>query len=229
MSGGEPGTNRRFSDEERDLLFGVLRNPRRIAVLRYLENAGSVSLGELAKHVAAELQDEEPDQVSDQQRKKAYISLYQAHLPKIANAGMIDFSKSEGRVEPAENELYDTALEYLEQASHFTASDDALPEDVIFDVLKSHRRRQILYYLEENGGEATTIELVEFIAAIENDVPVEELTSEQRKRVFKPFHQFHLPKMEETGLINHDRTTNEVELEELGEGIRDLLQKSEIE
>ncbi len=78
--------------------------------------------------------------------------------------------------------------------------------DVVFEILSNTRRRMVLYYLRKLGGSASVQELAEQIAALENDVDVEELQSQQRKRVYVSLYQTHIPKLEETGIIEYDDT-----------------------
>lgn len=76
--------------------------------------------------------------------------------------------------------------------------------DVVFDILSNSRRRLVLSRLREVGGESTTSDLAEYIAAIENDKPQEELTSQERKRVYVGIYQTHLPKMDDADVVDVD-------------------------
>lgn len=76
--------------------------------------------------------------------------------------------------------------------------------DVVFDILSNSRRRLILSHLREVGGESTTSDLAEYIAAIENDKPQSELTSQERKRVYVGIYQTHLPKMDDAAVVDVD-------------------------
>jgi DNA-binding transcriptional ArsR family regulator len=89
---------------------------------------------------------------------------------------------------------------------------EALPLDQVFEILKNSRRRQTLHYLEQNGGEASLSDLAEHIAAIENDVAVEAITSSQRKRVYVGLYQCHLPKMDDMDIIDFEKNRGTVEL-----------------
>lgn len=79
-----------------------------------------------------------------------------------------------------------------------------LSPDVVFEILSSRRRRMVLFLLRERNGSATVNELAQQIAALENDVEVENLTSQQQKRVYVSLYQTHLPKLEQTGIIDYD-------------------------
>lgn len=76
--------------------------------------------------------------------------------------------------------------------------------DVVFEILSNTRRRLVLYCLRQHGGPATVRGLTREIAAIENDVSVDELTRQQRKRVYVSLYQTHLPKLEDSGIIQYD-------------------------
>jgi len=87
-----------------------------------------------------------------------------------------------------------------------------LTRDDVFDLLSSARRRYILYYLRQEGGEATINELAAQIAVWENDVPPEELTSQDEKRVYVSLYQTHIPKLSEQGVVEYDSDTGTVRL-----------------
>ncbi|AXR81275.1 DUF7344 domain-containing protein [Natrarchaeobaculum sulfurireducens] len=84
-------------------------------------------------------------------------------------------------------------------------ADDGLSKDVIFELLKNRRRREVLAYLLEAEETVTLGELAEQIAAWENDTDVNALSSDQRKRVYVALYQTHLPKMDDAGIVEYDQ------------------------
>ena len=81
-------------------IFNILNNSRRRMVIRYLdENRGYTKLGPLAEHIAAKENGITVQQLTSTQRKRAYISLYQCHLPKMDSLGVIEYNKSRGTIE----------------------------------------------------------------------------------------------------------------------------------
>ena len=84
------------------------------------------------------------------------------------------------------------------------SSDASLSREEAFDVLSSERRRRVLGYLLDVDDRTTLRDLSQMLAAWGNDVGVEEITSQQRKRVYTALKQFHLPKMDRTGVIDYD-------------------------
>ena len=94
-------------DLDRGAVFTLLKNPRRRAVLRHLEDTPETTLADLADRVAAEENDTTPELLSSSDRKRVYISLYQSHLPKLAEFGVIEYDQSRGDVvrQPAATRL----------------------------------------------------------------------------------------------------------------------------
>lgn len=87
-----------------DQVFEILKNRRRREVLKFLnERDESVSLSDLAEHVAAIENETTVKALSSSQRKRVYVGLYQCHLPKMDDMNIVDFDQNRGRIELAEN------------------------------------------------------------------------------------------------------------------------------
>jgi DNA-binding transcriptional ArsR family regulator len=81
----------------------MLSNQRRRCVLSYLDrNPEPVSLSDLAERIAAWENDVDTDDLDYKQRKRVYTSLHQTHLPKLDEAGIVDYDREEGTVSLAE-------------------------------------------------------------------------------------------------------------------------------
>lgn len=109
------------------------------------------------------------------------------------------------------------------ESSESSSNAKQLSKDVIFEVLKNRRRRDVLEYLQSADGPVTLSELAEQIAAWENDVPVSALNSTQRKRVYVALYQTHLPKMDDVGVIDYDSDRGTIELSENADLLRIYL------
>jgi hypothetical protein len=101
------------------------------------------------------------------------------------------------------------------RATDAPSQGNELATDTLFELLQNQRRRAALVYLEANGGRTTLSDLAEHIAATENDVPIEQLNSKQRKRVYIGLYQSHLPKMADAGVVAFDKNRGTVELRDL--------------
>lgn len=108
----------------KDLVFELLKESRRRLLLRLLdENTGKSTLGEMAELIAAEENGCDRSQISSDERKRAYVGLYQCHLPKMDDANVIDFDRARGDIElrPEANELLPYL--YFDQSDHESTTD----------------------------------------------------------------------------------------------------------
>ncbi len=91
-----------------DTVYEVLSNARRRFVISRLRRAdGAVSINDLSEAVAAWENDVPQAELTDKQIKRVYVSLYQIHVPKLDEAGLVEYDKDSGLVEltPAVSEL----------------------------------------------------------------------------------------------------------------------------
>jgi uncharacterized membrane protein len=84
-----------------EVVFEMLSNRRRRYVVHYLLDADDgteAELRDLARTVAAWENDKRPEEVTSTERKRVYNALQQAHLPKMDDAGLIEFASSRSTV-----------------------------------------------------------------------------------------------------------------------------------
>lgn len=80
-------------------IFDILKNQRRRRVIQYLNGRdGPVAIGDLSEHIAALENDTTASALTSQERKRVYVGLYQSHLPKMDDAGVVAFNKPRGVV-----------------------------------------------------------------------------------------------------------------------------------
>lgn len=80
-----------------DVIYEALKNERRRRVLAHLRASdGTVELGDLAERIAAEENDKTVAEISYEERKRVYVALYQTHLPKMDEMGIVSFEQSRG-------------------------------------------------------------------------------------------------------------------------------------
>lgn len=84
-------------DLSKDEIFFALSNYRRRYVLHYLKQVdGEADLSELSEQVGAWENGVEVDETTSTQRKRAYVSLRQTHLPKLDDLGIVEFDPVRG-------------------------------------------------------------------------------------------------------------------------------------
>lgn len=85
--------------------------------------------------------------------------------------------------------------------------------DAIHDALSAERRRHALRALVQNGT-LSKRDLARYVAAHEYGKPLDDVTSQERKRVTVSLHQFHLDNLEGYGFVVWNEDTNQVALGE---------------
>ncbi len=95
-----------------------------------------------------------------------------------------------------------------------TRNGTEIKREDVFDVLSNARRRYAIELLNQYdpGEEIELGDLVEYVAARENDTAISDVDYKQRKRVYSSLRQTHLQKLDDCGLIEYDRNRGTIEL-----------------
>lgn len=98
--GGTAESNTEDADRlAKDEVFFLLKNERRRAVIEYLlDQEGTAKFDDLVVDIAAREKDKDADQISYKERKSVHTSLYQSHLPKLQEAGVVEYDRRSGSV-----------------------------------------------------------------------------------------------------------------------------------
>ncbi|WP_435177722.1 DUF7344 domain-containing protein [Halorussus sp. AFM4] len=100
-----------------DQAFELLADGRRrraVAALR--ETDGATTLGDLAEATAARVDGVDRAAVPTDRRERVAASLHHCHLPKLADAGVVEYDPDESRVVPTEAaEELDPYFEVIER------------------------------------------------------------------------------------------------------------------
>jgi hypothetical protein len=85
-----------------DDLFDVLANQRRRFAVHLLkrEEKDKLEIGDMAEQIAAWENGIDTAEITGDERKRVYTALQQSHLPKMDDAGVVEFNKDRGVVEP---------------------------------------------------------------------------------------------------------------------------------
>lgn len=109
---------------ELDEVFHILQNERRRQVLMHLKDVeGTVNMRDIAEQIAAWENDTTVENLYSDQRQRVYIALYQSHLPKLDDLGVIEYNQARGSIEPTP--LVEDVTQYLEVEPTASASDAA--------------------------------------------------------------------------------------------------------
>lgn len=97
---GTDESDARLSDDDR---FYLLQSSRRRETIRYLLDTDEPAhIRALARHVAAIEHGTSTDALTSEQYQRIYVPLYQLHLPKLEEHGVIEYRKERGLVEPTD-------------------------------------------------------------------------------------------------------------------------------
>lgn len=82
-----------------DEVLDALSDRRRRDVVRCLQaNDGTMTMADLADEIAVRESETDVTNVSSDEVKRVYISLYHAHVPKLASADVVEYSQVGGDV-----------------------------------------------------------------------------------------------------------------------------------
>jgi hypothetical protein len=97
-----------------DDFYELLSDRRRRYALHYLKQREEeqVGVGDIAEQVAAWENGKSIEALTSQERKRVYISLYQSHLPRLDEEGLVVYDKPGGTVELTD--ALDDVVLYLE-------------------------------------------------------------------------------------------------------------------
>lgn len=91
-----------------------------------------------------------------------------------------------------------------------TAEPSTLDRNDVFHALQNSRRRGVVRYFEEFEGAVSIGDLADQVAAWECDTTVEEVTSDQRQRVYIALYQSHLTKLDDSDVIEYDERSGTI-------------------
>ena len=82
-----------------DEIFFLLKNRRRRAVIEHLlEAGGQAQFDDLVLAIAAREKEKNVEEITYKERKSVHTSLYQSHLPKLQDAGVVEYDRRSGSV-----------------------------------------------------------------------------------------------------------------------------------
>jgi len=99
----EPSDDEAESVEpSREEIFEIVSNQRRRHVVHYLRQQDRpVELRELSTQLSAWENEEPPAEVSHNERRRVYTALRQSHLPKMDEAGVVEYDADRSVIEPS--------------------------------------------------------------------------------------------------------------------------------
>ncbi|NKE38067.1 hypothetical protein GWG54_20190 [Natronococcus sp. JC468] len=181
-------------------ILSSLREPRRQHTLRILlDRTSPLDLRELATNLTAAEQEQPLLDVAPKDVDAIQAALHHVHLPKLEEAGLIDWNQSAGTVTTT---------------NHPTLSDPKFQQMVaigspgwntVIANLAVKRRRVILATLKDAESPLTRIELARGVISRESGAVDDE--QDPAEDLLVELHHIHLPKLEQAELISYDTNT----------------------
>ena len=109
-----PRYSNRGDRQLEDELFEILSNKRRRFTVYAVAGTEEIELGTLARRVAAWENRKPVEQVDSEERRRVYTALQQSHLPKLADADLIEYDDRAGVIQARpEIEEYNVYVEIV--------------------------------------------------------------------------------------------------------------------
>ncbi|WP_225335237.1 DUF7344 domain-containing protein [Halomicrobium urmianum] len=158
---------------------------RRGALTVLLDEVGVTSERALARRLAAAERDTTPQSVDDDAITTVRTSLRHVHLPKLDDAGLVDWDADDGTVAATDHPLLSDP-----QFRSIVETDVDGWDDVVAGLADQRRRDALVVLASEE--ELSRDRLAEVLAARDQDDLALQL------------HHVHLPKLDDAGLIDYD-------------------------
>lgn len=202
---------RRHDQFPTETAFSALANARRRLLLRVLSAASTpLTTESLATRIAASEAATDVAEVTDEAHQAVAATLHHAHLPKLADLGIVE--RVDGETRLADNAPDFEAMGVLDLPDS-DAEAGADQVDALFDVLASDQRRTVLTVLAASGEELAVETLAEAVTGDDAPGPDAEFPPAGSTRMDIELHHRHLPKLADCGLVSWDREAGTVVFE----------------
>lgn len=196
----------------------ILSNSRRRGMLKEMLEGEKTSykVGELSVQIAAWENSTETSEINKDERQKVYANLHQYHVPRMVEHDIIEYQQQEHgeqNIVRPKSSIRDFAP-YLEKRPGPKSKLKPLKEDSLtlnqgYELISSERRRKTLQILEDNEHQKIDFtELTNHITELENN---EYTGHRERTTVYTSLRQTHLPKLDDTDIIDFDKNRGTVE------------------
>ncbi|WP_135536370.1 DUF7344 domain-containing protein [Halostella pelagica] len=86
-----------------DAIYELLADRRRRITITCLNEYGNLALADLAEEVASQEQNASITEVSEEEVRRVYLSLWHSHIPKLAEVDVVAYCQNRDIVQQSEN------------------------------------------------------------------------------------------------------------------------------
>lgn len=197
-------------------LLEACTSPQQRIALETLCDAGSLTLDVLAERVVARRRDVSLEDVPEDAKERATVSLYHNHLQQLAEAGFVQQAEDDGDVTVALTP--DLEPEYVHELIEFGDGN----WDTLDAILSNERCQYATMVLASADGTLSTDELAEAVAVLERG-ETEGTRGDVLESVRISLHHVHLPKLGEAGVASYDAENDRVELDRVPDAFESIV------
>lgn len=209
-----------------DATFDALASQQCRMLVHHLADSDEDALGvsDLAGRLAEESASEGsvPDEGSVSDEETIRADLHHTHLPKLDDAGLLDYDADRELVRPGSTACFETMRSAIEA---YETADRPVSLDALFDLLADFRRRTA-YRTLCSHGELSLPDLADEVAVAERGDALPEIAPDDVLKVYLSLYHTHVPKLADVGLVAYDQNSDYVTLTETGRAlespVRDL-------
>jgi DNA-binding transcriptional ArsR family regulator len=204
-------------DASLDATFDALANRRCRALLRHLAESGdALVVDDLADRLADELDDESANSATEARLR---TSLHHTHLPKLADARLVEYNPDRGLVRLRPDSQFDSLTSTIDSLE---SADQPSSTDRLFELLADFRRRQALRTLVRHD-DLSLPDLADEVAVAEYDQSLPNIDPDDVLKVYLSLYHTHVPKLAAADLVAYDQDGDHVALTEAGRRLESPL------
>lgn len=199
-----------------DVLALAANDVRRTA-LSVLSRRGAMTIPALATVVTAACCRVAPETVTGAERRRHELLLRHAHLPKLADAGVVSIDPDRSFVRPLASPLFE------EPVATLVDPDSGVSTDVI-GAIANERRLLVLAILDEAAGPCTTTNIATQVVAAERNCEPATVPDRAREDCRTELSHVHLPALVDAALVERLEAGYFVHEETLPAPVRAILE-----
>ena len=141
--------------------------------------------------------------------------LHHTHLPKLADAGLVEYDADRGIVRYCPDSRFAAAASAVES---FEAADPDVSLDALCDLFADYRRRTAYLTLVVHD-DLTLPDLADEVAVAERERALPEIDPDDVLEVYLSLYHTHVPKLADAGLVDYDQEGDYVALTDAGRSL----------
>lgn len=200
-------------DTDLDVVFNCLADPERRYLVRIVSERAPTNL--TAEDLAASLlarTHESAQDVSDTTRKRVLASLYHVHLPRLSDAGLVEWDQDDDTIESTNHQIYQTDI--VDKIFNQDGPEDSDSLDRQLQALAGSRRRSVLSLLRDHDDPIDEETVARHLIANDRGEALSAVSEDEVHELLVTLQHRDLPRLAEAGLIQYDRDQGTVVLEQ---------------